>query len=371
MRTRSLLVLALLVPAVPGAQAAPTQAACLDSSLTFETSALERLIREPRAVLEEEEQFWEQEPAQRYTTAWAAGNGFTLARRKWRSRLSRFAELDEAERLASPLVQTAQVLLAGREQFLARALPHVCSFLPQETDTGVPVYFTAFIPPRAFVTGGIVINVDSPYWKANADNIFNTLTHEIWHVGYSRLREHRTEPPLPHRVLYAMLEQLQNEGIATYVAYRGRSIFPAPDEIDFRFLDDPAQLRQAFDEVNGLFRRVGAVSEKQIGKLSWKIGVDGRAYYVAGAQMARVLDERVGREALIGTVTAGPASFVRAYNAEAAPHWRIEVPDAETIAAREAQAGFPISITILAAAALCMAAAALVLWRRVRRHASP
>ena len=93
------------------------------------------------------------------TTAWAENNGFKIGRGKWRSRLSRFVEMGDADRRESELMRTTEAILNGREEFLARALPHVCSFLPANVDTGLPVYFTAFIPPRAFVTGGIVINV--------------------------------------------------------------------------------------------------------------------------------------------------------------------------------------------------------------------
>jgi hypothetical protein len=354
----------MVILSVAGAGAAaagpPT---CLDSTLTFETSALERIVREPDRVLEDEDSFWEEEPAQKFTTAWATNNGFTLGHKKWRSKLSRFAELDEAQRRDSPLMHTTEVLLESRVEFLSRALPHVCGFLPDTTDTGVPVYFTAFIPPRAFVTGGIVINVDAPYWNDNADNILNTLTHEIWHVGYSRLRESRTETPLAHRRLYDMLEQLQNEGTATYVAHQARSMFPAPDELDFEMLDSADAVTRALDAVNRLLRRVGSVSDERMGKLSWEIGVDGRAYYIAGAHMARTIDSISGRDALIQTVTTGPLSFVTAYNSVAPEERGIKLPDADTISRRGADRGSPtlkiaIVLTVVGLAIL------IVAWRR-------
>jgi hypothetical protein len=347
MTTRPAALSATLVLAVGvSGIVADGRSSCLDSTLTFEASALERIVREPDRVLEGEDPFWEEEPAQQYTAAWAANNGFTISRKTWRDNLTRFAELSEASRLDSPLMQMAQAILTGRDEFLTRALPHVCAFLPDGTDTGVPVYFTAFIPPRAFVTGGIVINVDAPYWNDNADNILNTLTHEIWHVGYSHLREGRTERPLEHRQLYGIVEQLHNEGTATYVAHSARSLFPAPDELDFRMLDSPDEVIRALDEVNRLLRRIGTVSEKRMGKLSWKIGVEGRAYYIAGAHMARTIDRVNGRDALIRTVTAGPVSFVAAYNSITLANRRIEVPDAETLSLRSAEPDRRILILI-------------------------
>jgi hypothetical protein len=336
---------------------------CLDSVLKFETSALERIVREPESVLENEDLFWEEEPAQKYTTVWADNNGFTIDRNKWRKQLSGFAGMNEGERRDSPLMRTTDAILDGRESFLTAALPHVCSYLPEGTDTGVSVYFTAFIAPRAFVTGGIVINVDAPYWNGNAANILNTLAHEIWHVGYSHLRQNRTEAPLADEQLYGMLDQLQNEGTATWVGYQARSIFPAPDELDFRSLDSAGQVTTALEQVNQLFRKTGTLSEDRIRKLSWEIGVDGRAYYIAGAHMARIIDNISGRDALIRTIQEGPVSFVTAYNDVAPRDRRIEFPDQQTLAKRGESEGGRIPIIMIAIAVLGLAMLVLVMRR--------
>ena len=116
-------------------------------------------------------------------------------------------------------------------------------------------------------------------------------------MGYSRVREGRTEPPLEHEPLYGMLGQLQNEGTATYVAYQACEQIPAPDELDFRALDSPDEVTRALEEVNDLLGKVGTVSDERMGKLSWNVGVDGRAYYVAGAHMAATIDRVSGRDA--------------------------------------------------------------------------
>jgi hypothetical protein len=58
----------------------------------------------------------------------------------------------------------------------------VCSYLPADVNLDVPVHFTAFIPPRSMVTGGIVVNVAASYWNDNPDNILNNLVHETFHV---------------------------------------------------------------------------------------------------------------------------------------------------------------------------------------------
>jgi hypothetical protein len=364
--SRSLLLAAAITALLPFPGLAADEAAlsCLDSTLNFDTSALERLVNEPELVLEQEETFWSEEPAQEYTEVWARNAGFSIDRRKWRRQVSSFAQLSAGERADSPLMRTTEALLLARESFLADALPHVCAFLPEGTDTGVPVYLTAFIPPRAMVTGGIVINVDAAYWNGNAGNILNTLTHEIWHVGYSRLRNERTETPLSNGQLYGMLDQLQNEGTATYVGYRARARFPAPDEKDFDALDSPEAVTRALDEVNALLALVGTISEERLGKRSWRVGVEERAYYIAGAHMAAIIDGESGREALLATVRGGPVSFVDNYNALVSEERRVHLPRDGDPAPRGPWT-YSRMVAILIAVVLLGVIAAVVVLRRM------
>lgn len=324
----------LLLAGASASLSGQLRAACPDSVLTFDTSALERLVRQPERVLEDEEAFWEGEPAQQYVEAWAEGNGFSVSRERWRALVAEFAQLDETSRLGSPLKLATDAIIDGRDEFLSDALPHVCEFLPSQIDTGVPIYFTAFIPPRAFVTGGIVINAAAPYWRGNPDNILNALVHEIWHVGYSRLRAGRSEVPTEDARLYGILDQLQNEGTATYVAYLAQADFPAPDDTDYPRLDSGDAVDGSLASVNQILRKVGATTERRLDRLSWRVGVEDRAYYVGGAHMARTIDASLGRAELIATLTRGPRSFVEAYNSVAGAARRIEVPDTETIVTR-------------------------------------
>jgi hypothetical protein len=348
--------LALCVPA-------GSSATCLDSKLSFETSALERLINDPAGVLAEAEAYWRDEPAQQFTLAWAERNGFTISRERWARQVEAFAELPLEARETSPLTQMATAVVERREAFLTDALRHVCSFLPADTDTGVPVYFTSFIPPRAFVTGGIVINVGASYWKHNADNVLNALIHEIWHVGYSRLRSGRTEAPPSSHQLYGILDQLQNEGTATYVASTAQSRFPAPDELDFTLLESNEDLDRSISSVNELLGRIGRLSERRLSRLSWELGVEDRAYYVAGAHMARTIDERLGRAELLRTIIRGPVSFAETYNSISGAARAVHVPDERLVSRRRLRA----RLGRLLATALVIGIASSGIWMLRRR----
>ncbi len=304
----------------------PHQESCLESQIQFHTGTLERLVSDPEAVLAGEEAFWNDEPPQRYVRQWSEGTGVAISYERWRDGVRELAELPAAERRGHPLVQMAREIVEGGNTFLQEAVPFICSFLPSEASLDIGIHFTAFVPPRSFVTSEVVINVSATYWKGNVANILNNLVHEIFHVGYSRTRRERTEPRLSNGQLYEMLDALQNEGLATYVAYEAQGMFPAPDERDYPMLDDAEQVRRLRSLLNGLFTQFGVASDEQISQWAWRRGVTMRGYYVVGAHMARTIERELGRAALIGTMSEGPVSFVRTYNSLVSAQERLLVP---------------------------------------------
>jgi hypothetical protein len=298
---------------------------CLESEVWFDTGTLEKIVRHPEAVMEEGGSFWQNEKPLHYTQVWAEAVNVGIPYIRWWQRVGELTELSEEERNQHPLLLMTDSIVNTQDEFLARAISLVCSFLPEGMDISIPVYFVAFVPPRSFVSGGVVINVSARYWKGDVQNIFNNLTHEIFHVGYSHTRPGRTEAPLDDEALYGMLDQLQNEGTATYVGYRAASDFPAPDELDYQLLENTDDVTRLFGEINSLFQAVGTISEEELQRRSWRSGVTERGYYIVGAYMARTIDGELGRDALIGTLEAGPVSFVSLYNSLAVDDRRILV----------------------------------------------
>ncbi|RLI09322.1 hypothetical protein DRO42_04505 [Candidatus Bathyarchaeota archaeon] len=290
---------------------------CLKSKIEFNTEALEKIVFEPEWVLKNQERFWEAYPAQRYTLDWAKQVKYEIDFEDWRNRIQGWSELTPEQRQSRLFLKNTRRIIEGRQRFIDKALPHLCSYLPEDADLGIRVYFTAFIPPRAFAMGEIVINVAATYWNDNPDNILNALVHELFHVGYSYCEEQsdRAYPEDDQRI--GILRNIHNEGMCTYVAYKAREIFPAPDEKDFQYLDDPEQVREHLRNVDMILSKIGKVPREELDKLAWDRGVIGRSFYVAGARMCGVIEERLGRQALIQTMYDGPESFFELYNKNA------------------------------------------------------
>ena len=296
--------------------------ACSKSTITFNTEALEKIVYEPNWVLENEEAFWSQYPSQRYTIDWAKQVNYQIDYNDWRRKIKDWSKLSREERETHIFLKNTERILEGKQIFLDKALPHLCSYLPDEADLSITIHFTSFIPPRAFAMGEIVINAAATYWNENADNILNTLVHEIFHVGYSYCEENSNEKP-EETVLNDIIRNIHNEGICTYVAYKARNIFPAPDEKDFQYLDDPDCVNTHIENVNDILGKIGKLPEEELDKLVWDIGVIGRSFYVAGAYMCQVIEESHGKNALTKSMLNSPSKFVELYNQDAKPAQKI------------------------------------------------
>ena len=300
---------------------------CADSKVEFDTTTLEKIVEDPQWVLENQETFWTNYRPQILTRKWAEHVNYEIPYEKWRDSIKEWSILSQGERENHELMKITQRILTGKDEFLNKALPHDCSFLPDGVDLSVTIQFTAFIPPFAFAMEDLVIDVASKYWKGNPEHILNLLVHEIFHVGYSFYRTLQTEKELVEETLYKMLDNIVNEGICTYVGYRALPIFPVEDERDYRMMEDIAEVSKLFADTNEILSQYGKLPTDELQKLSWDKGVTGRAYYVTGAHMCKTIDERKGRDVLIEVYSKGPIAIIELYNSIADESLKIGLPE--------------------------------------------
>lgn len=301
------------------------------AEVRFDSGTLERIFADPGRVLADAEGFWEAEEAMRYAKGWHGVVGVPVDIDHFRQTVDAIARLTSEERAAHPALAVARLAMQRKEQFLGAGIPHLCEFLPDNPATlDIKVLFAGGLRANAFVYEHAVIDATSKHWHAaelplpsRASAILNLLVHECWHGGYCENRPQWTEAPLDDEVLYRLLINIQNEGIATYVGYTARSTFPAPADSDYRMLDAPADVAAKLRGMNTILAQRSTLDEKSLHKLVWDEGVIGRAFYIGGAHMARTLDERAGRRALTDTIAAGPVSFFDAYDRVADDRLRV------------------------------------------------
>jgi hypothetical protein len=285
---------------------------CLASQITFDTAALELLVNEPAAVLKDPEAFWTSHRAQLLTRRWMKMVGYKFSPEDWRNEVAAWARLTPAGRREHALVKMCDEIVRARESFARLALGHLCSFAAAETDLSCTIRFTAFIPPNAFAVEDIVVNVGHRSWRGNPDNVLNTMVHEVGHVVHSGFRELGGWDKNREGRWLKTLDNLQAEGFCTYLGFRAQEIYPAPDVTDYVLAADHAAVERLFGDLRLILAaaRDETITADDFSRLSWDKGVKGRAYYVAGMRMCQAIDERMGRDALLQSILAGPPAWL-------------------------------------------------------------
>lgn len=298
---------------------------CEKSNIIFDTTTLEKIINDPQWVLDNEETFWADYRAQILVRKWAEQVNFDIPYQEWREKIQDWIRLSKEERNNHDLMKIFKRILSVKDEFLKKALPHNCSFLPDGVDLSVTVQFTAFVPPFAFAVEDLVIDVASKHWNGNPEHVLNLLVHEIFHVGYSYYRTQQNEKGSVDESLYKIFDNIANEGICTYVGHRALPIFPVENERDYLLIDNNEEVQRLFAETNSVLANYGQVAPEDLLKISWEKGVIGRAYYVTGAHICKVIDEKEGREKLIDVYSKGPISILQFYNLIAEDELRIDL----------------------------------------------
>jgi hypothetical protein len=313
-----LLLFSSSLAAQPPAQAVGTNSPpCASAHITFDISSIEHIFLRPEDVLANAERFWEEDGAYVRAKAWHEANNIPIPLDEWRENLKRLVSTPAAERTGHPVFALGKALADSHTDFMKQALPHICSYLP---DTNVKldttVYFTAYTRARSFMMNdNIVINIMHPYWHGDRQHLLNAIMHEVFHLGYGRNPTSQMLSRQSDDRFYALRRQLQNEGMATYVAYKAVAIYPAAGEKDYPLLANPADVIELRRKLNALFEQAASLPADELQKRSWDIGVMQRVYYIVGADMARTIEGKAGRKVLNETITKGPRVFVATYNA--------------------------------------------------------
>ncbi|MCE7734385.1 MAG: hypothetical protein GPJ54_05865 [Candidatus Heimdallarchaeota archaeon] len=285
---------------------------CLSSKIEFDTSTLEKIIFEPSLILENEEDFWENERSQKLTQTWSHTIKYSIDINKWREDISGWANLPLPEREKQEFYKNSKRILNRKDMIVQEALNHICQFLPHDAELDVKILFTAFIPPRCFANEDIIFNLNADYWNNNVDNMINSIVHEVFHVGYSYCRTFHRDP-LKDKT-YEVMDQIISEGICTYVGYKALSIFPAPDEKDYDLLENMNDVKRLVNDINEVLDNIGDVSEIELDALILEKCIKGRAYYIPGAFICQVIDQKFGRSKLKELLLKGPVSLISEYN---------------------------------------------------------
>jgi tetratricopeptide (TPR) repeat protein len=298
---------------------------CAKSSIVFDLSSLEKIYLQPESILADVDSFWKNDKAYWLVSLWMKNVGYGYPPNGWQQYIEKFATVPEKERAAARVVQLGKECTKLKDSFLSDAVAHICSFLPDSvTDLSTTVYLTALVVPNAFqMNYKVVLNANAIKTSVEA---WNTIIHELFHVGYYRNECYRTEMLFHNLEKHDLIYNLQNEGMATYVAFTAPAAMYY-DHKDYLMLKDSSEVNKAIAKVNELIKMIDSTSSDEFRNKMFTVGVQERALYICGAHIARTIDKQLGREALVKTVSAGPRTFIATYNGLVSEDQRvIELP---------------------------------------------
>ena len=222
-------------------------------------------------------------------------------------------------------------IITEEDNFIEQIEKVIFEYLPQKTSICAKVYLSVFQPQYAFtLDNDIVLNIASSFYEANVQKVFILIAHEIYHTGFSQYRK----PALPElecknkdELIQNIIWQIQNEGMATYIASHIWKLYPNVYIYDYELLSDPSRIIIAFNELRELFDKFQNDDIASIKKAIWDIGIVKRIFYVTGAYIAQIIEEKFGRERLIQTILNGPKDFIDIYlKAEQDKRFHFQIP---------------------------------------------
>jgi len=292
-----------------------------DIKIFFDDSAARYVLENPEKALNiERDSIWKSFEGYRITLVWHEKSSVPVTWKVWERGLNKFLYQDTSLIKKSLTLADSLKFKVNREQ--NKIAQHISSYLNEETKFDAFIYFVAFTYPYAFCVdkNKIGIDITGDEWNFDTDCILNTTIHEIYHVGFKLNSPDydkylAIDPTNQETFISFNYAYLQSEGMATFVAYKALNIFPSDyRHPDYELLENDSTVKKAIHQVNSLTEMAMTMPIDTLLQECWKLGVEERAYYVAGGYMANIIEEKYGTEFLAALVNKGSISFVKEYN---------------------------------------------------------
>jgi tetratricopeptide (TPR) repeat protein len=305
---------------------------CDQWGIGFDSTSVDRIYQNPGSIIEDPLTFWKEDPAYQLValSPWYREGKYPPA--EWVEDIERVQSLSTEKRKDDPPKARSQEILDYQDIYCSNAIPVITSVLPEETSLDTKVYLSAFNDPEGFAyRSAIVMNVGSKSYFGKTSKFFNILSHEIFHIGYFNHQPHQSEVWPDNYPLHVILVTLQNDGIAVYLQSELHDLYAAPLEIELMLLESDLAVKFFMSRVNNLLKTSNSLDEAESMVQAFS-GLNQTALYVVGATMAQAIEEELGIEALVGTVSEGPRSFIQVYNSVADEGMKIqEIEDSEDL----------------------------------------
>jgi hypothetical protein len=271
------------------------------------------LVLHPEEVLADPDAFWTSDSAYKLVKQWHQNISFPLPMEQWNKWMQDLKDTPVNEREKNPQLVAAQTTIRKEKEFNERAIPYLYSFLPKDCpQITTTIYFTTAIMASGFQMG---INIVVYGAHADKDNLF---IHELFHLGFDQYKQKRLCADHQDSLISQIYHNLQNEGMATYAGYKALTEFPhtRTDMLkdDYKMFENMEDVKSLLNTMNNLLEKSFTLTEKELNDSLWQAGSVDRAFYVVGCFMSKTIDDKLGRNTLVETITQKPVYFVQTYN---------------------------------------------------------
>jgi tetratricopeptide (TPR) repeat protein len=302
------------------------QGYCEAYGIEIDASQVEAIYLHPETILDDPEAFLSSDAASLRLGNLRTQYNEPLNVKRWVRQVARIANLSMDKRGQQMSFRLSSEVLAGQETFCRIVVPHVLSYLPEDVDIGVTYYQAALDSLEVGFTdrGGIVTAVSHPVYGyaerlfgQGTAAIYNNMTHELFHHGYTDSSLWQVEDPVESEPLRALIRNLQNEGMAVNAGYRIRETYPSTLRYAYPLVHFKPLYRYLIGRINkvvldGAESKTAAELYQDVRRLK-----RGQAIYFVSGYMASSIEDQLGKEALAATVKTGPRSFIQVYNSVA------------------------------------------------------
>ncbi|MFC1565606.1 DUF5700 domain-containing putative Zn-dependent protease [Candidatus Neomarinimicrobiota bacterium] len=287
--------------------------------IVIDDSAARYVLENPKEAIKERNQIWGAYEGYRITKVWHEGSNYPLTWKFWDRGLEKITNSDTllAHKSLKLINDIRSLETLGHDNIVN----HLASYLPQKTNFDAFVYFVAFTAPYAFTIeqNKIGIDITGHEWHFDPNCLMNIIIHEMYHVGYKTISPDgkilSLDPKNYEQYVSYNYAYMFSEGIATHVAFKALDLFPSSyKHDDYKLMENDQNIKNAIKSINQLNEIAKTEDIETMNQKAWDVGVMDRAYYLAGAYMCKVIEDKFGIECLADIVTKGGLQFTKVYN---------------------------------------------------------
>jgi len=217
-------------------------------------------------------------------------------------------------------IESSLQYLKKNDKHLIELLNEVAEFLPTDINVDFKIHGIVGYDIGIVSKGNAFLNLAAKHYEKDRRELLYFAMHESHHVGYTHYNPIYSFSTLNTTgdLLDIVRYSTHLEGLATYVPLQRRRKDNGLEHQDYATLVNPERVAERCSSYWTLLEQIENEEERRIEDkddetIERMSGRNERLWYIAGAEMCRKIDEKIGRDRLRDTVKKGPLDFFRAY----------------------------------------------------------